>query len=127
MDPSTYEVRLSHWAAVIEECQSRPKGQSAKQWLSEHDIQEKKYYYWLRRVRKAALAGMQQALPAIQDPASAAAAVPPALIEIPASEVLPEAEAPAFTIRTSKSTIEISSCVPSAEPVKLLKAVSHAL
>jgi len=127
MDTTTYEVRLSHWTTVVEGCQARPESQSAKQWLSEHGIPEKKYYYWLRRVRKAALAGMQQALPAVQDARQTAAAAPPALIEIPASEVLPEAAAPAVTIRTRRSTIEISSSVPSAELVKLLKAVSHAL
>ncbi len=127
MDPSTYEVRLSHWMAVVENCQARPESQSAKQWLSEHGIPEKKYYYWLRRIRKAALSGMQQALPAVQDTGQTVAAAPPALIEIPASEVLPEAAAPAITIWTRKSTIEISSSVPSAELVKLLKAVSHAL
>ena len=28
MDRITHEVRLSNWKAVIEQCQSRPKGQT---------------------------------------------------------------------------------------------------
>ena len=32
MDKSTNEVRALSWAAIINQCQSRPEGQSAKQW-----------------------------------------------------------------------------------------------
>ena len=53
MDQSTHEVRLANWKAVIEQCQTRPKGQSAKQWLDAHGISDKKYYYWLRKIRAA--------------------------------------------------------------------------
>jgi len=51
MDQSTHEVRLANWKAVIERCQTRPKGQTAKQWLDANGISSKKYYYWLRKVR----------------------------------------------------------------------------
>ena len=33
MDQSTHEVRLANWKVVIEQCQIRPKRQTAKQWL----------------------------------------------------------------------------------------------
>ena len=52
MDKSTHEIRLAHWKQIIEQCQSRPKSQTAKQWLEEHDISDKAYYYWLRKIRR---------------------------------------------------------------------------
>ena len=124
MDQTTHEVRLANWTETIKECQSRPKGQTTKQWLEEHDISDKQYYYWLRKVRQNAFAEMSQNLPASQVKRLPA----PALVEIPAENVLPEAEnIPAVTIRTKKSTITISSAVSEALMVKLVKAVSHAL
>ena len=124
MDQTTHEVRLANWTATIKECQSRPKGQTTKQWLEEHGISDKQYYYWLRKVRKNAFAEMSQNLPAPKVKQLPA----PALVEIPAENVLPEAEnIPAVTIRTKKSTITISSAVSEALMVKLVKAVSHAL
>ena len=52
MDAFTHEVRLNQWKLIIEQCQSRPDGQTARQWMAENGVQEKTYYYWLRRVRK---------------------------------------------------------------------------
>ena len=52
MDKSIHEIRLAHWKQIIEQCQSRPKEQTAKQWLEEHDIRDKAYYYWLQKIRR---------------------------------------------------------------------------
>ena len=48
MDQTTHEVRLANWTRIIEQCQNRPLGQTAKQWLAENNISDKTYYYWLR-------------------------------------------------------------------------------
>ena len=56
MDQTTHEIRLANWTAIIEQCQARPTDQTAKQWLAENNISEKQYYYWLRKLRKAAIA-----------------------------------------------------------------------
>ena len=50
MDTITHEIRLANWKSLIEQCNSRPEGQTAKQWLADHGISEKQYYYWLRMV-----------------------------------------------------------------------------
>ena len=54
MDKTTHEVRLANWKSIIEQCQQRPEEQTAKQWMMDHDISEKSYYYWLRKIRKEA-------------------------------------------------------------------------
>lgn len=122
MDQTTHEIRLANWTAIIEQCQARPTDQTAKQWLAENNIPEKQYYYWLRRVRKAAL-GENQTTPATGN--KQLPAVP--FYEIPAQDVLQNGGIPAVTIKTKKSTIEISSAVPEALMIELVKAVSHAL
>lgn len=122
MDQITHDLRLANWKAVIERCQARPAGQTARQWLADNNIPEKQYYYWLRRVRKSLLAGENPtaALNGKQLPAAP-------FVEIPAQEIFTGREITAVTIKTKKSTIEISAAVPDALMVELVKAVSHAL
>ena len=59
MDQLTHNVRRSNWINIIRQCQDRPAGTTAKQWLVENDISEKSYYYWLRKSRKEAYGQMQ--------------------------------------------------------------------
>ena len=51
MDQITTEERMADWVSIIKQCQNRPEGQTAKQWLEENGISSKKYYYWLRKIR----------------------------------------------------------------------------
>ena len=45
MDQTTHELRLSNWKAIIDSCQVRPDGQTARQWLTENNVPEKQYCY----------------------------------------------------------------------------------
>ena len=47
------EYRIQQWTQIIEEC--RCSGLSNREFCRRHDICEKTYCYWLRRVRKAAI------------------------------------------------------------------------
>ena len=125
MDQTTHEVRIANWKSIIEQCQSRPEGQSAKQWLADNGISDKQYYYWLRKLRKRAydVAQSQGAVPAV--PASQMPSV--SFAEIPAQDFLTTGAEPAVTIKTKKSLIQISSAVSGPLMVELVKAVSHAL
>ena len=44
MDQLTYTVRRSNWINIIRQCQGRPAGTTAKQWLAENDISEKNFH-----------------------------------------------------------------------------------
>ena len=48
----TKNYRLSKWTEIVRECRS--SGQTVLAWCTEHDINTKSYYYWLKRVRTAA-------------------------------------------------------------------------
>ena len=52
MDQITHTVRQTMWQDILLQCQNRPCGMSAKQWMIENEISEKSYYYWQRKLRK---------------------------------------------------------------------------
>jgi putative transposase len=123
MDKTTQLVRAESWRAIVEQCQSRPEGQTAKQWLAENDIPIKSYYYWQRKIRLEAYESINHKAPvAIQKPDP-----PVELVEIPAKDIIEAESSTAIIIRTRHSTIEISNSAPAALVTKLVKAVAHAL
>lgn len=67
MDNTTHQVRLAQWTQIVEGCNCRPEGMTAKQWLKDNNISEKSYYYWQRRVRKEILSKNTDSVPAISD------------------------------------------------------------
>ena len=46
------EIKMNQWMEIIRECRS--SGQPVRSWCNEHDVNEKRYYYWLRKIRTAA-------------------------------------------------------------------------
>ena len=38
MDKTTHQVRSANWKSLIEQCQARPEGQTAKQWLADNNV-----------------------------------------------------------------------------------------
>jgi transposase-like protein len=48
----TNQYRLNKWTEIVRECIS--SGQTVAAWCADHDIDPKRYYYWLKRVRMAA-------------------------------------------------------------------------
>lgn len=65
MDQITHDVRSSQWLEIITQCQNRPEGTTAKQWMADNGISEKSYYYWLRKLRKQAYSQMKETSTAI--------------------------------------------------------------
>jgi putative transposase len=60
MDQITHDVRSSQWLEIITQCQNRPEGTTAKQWMADNGISEKSYYYYLRKFRKQAYSKMTE-------------------------------------------------------------------
>ena len=128
MDAFTHEVRLNQWKLIIEQCQSRPDGQTARQWLAENGIQEKTYYYWLRRVRKEVYNllsdGSTSSLPAMQEKGTVTFAEVP-MIPLQNPEI-PFSFQPAVVIKTSQATVAVSNEVSDRLLTRLLQEVSNA-
>ena len=58
MDLTTQQIRLRKWAEIIKEC--KESSLTNKEWCIQNDIDEKQYYYWQRKVRKAVVQQMQE-------------------------------------------------------------------
>ena len=126
MDQITHEVRLANWKKVIEECQSRPEGQTAKQWLTEHGISDKSYYYWQRKVRLQAYAEGKKpnVLSAAQVNTSVAFAEIPFTVE--ADTLRTEHFELAAVIHSGGMVIALSNTVSDGLLTRLLQEVRHA-
>lgn len=49
---STREYRLAQWLPIVKEC--RNSGLSVKHWCEQNNVNEKRFYYWQRKLREAA-------------------------------------------------------------------------
>lgn len=52
--------RMEQWMQIIKDCQSSDL--TVKEWCAQNEIKQQSYYYWLKKIRKAAC----EQLPAIQ-------------------------------------------------------------
>ena len=126
MDQLTHTVRRSNWINIIRQCQDRPAGTTAKQWLAQNGISEKSYYYWLRKIRREVCE--QEGLPDATSPSEIS------FVEIPVRTALdtapvptvPAAMTPVAVIRSGRLTLELGNDV--SEPLlrRLLQEVLHA-
>ncbi len=114
---------MENWKAIIEQCQARPEGQTAKQWLAENGISDKKYYYWLGRISRQALEEIQKSLSAVSE--SSNTVVP--FAEIPVADPGETETILELSIRTRKTSLEITTTVSESTLIEIVKAVSHAL
>lgn len=126
MDQITHDVRLANWKKVIEECQARPERQSAKQWLTEHGISEKSYYYWQRKIRLQAYEERKKsnALLTARENASVAFVELPFTLQAGAPET--ERFQPAAVIHSSGMVIALSNSVSDGLLTRLLQEACHA-
>lgn len=131
MDKITHEVRLSNWKAVVEQCQSRPKGQTIASWCQENDISVKQYYYWQRRVRKNAV----QETPASLLPLSSQEESQVSFAEISfasqtSSSAVPDPVPdfhPEAVIRKGDLVVGLKNSISDRLLDRILKGVSHAV
>ena len=66
------EYRLQQWAQVVKACNA--SGLSNREYCRQHNISEKTYYYWVRRLRQAAASQIEARTPTLVplDPAQQA-------------------------------------------------------
>lgn len=126
MDQLTHTVRRSNWINIIQQCQGRPAGTTAKQWLAENGVSEKSYYYWLRKIRREVCE--QGCLPELSGPSQISFAEVPikADLDIEPAQTVPAAFSPAALIRSGSLTLELSNDISESLLRRLLQEVLHA-
>ena len=127
MDRITHQVRLANWTKIIEQCNNRPAGTTAKQWLSDNGISDKSYYYWLRKLRQEAYANAEKEFPAVRPSREQQPAVTFAEIPLPNQ---PNAMTDTFradaVIHTRTMVIGISNTISDTLLSRLLEVAHHA-
>jgi transposase-like protein len=105
---ATTQIRITEWAAIIKDCKS--SGMKVDDYCQQHDISRDTYYYWLRKVKTAAL---QQA----------------GFVEMPLPEVKPVPETDFTTqlvINTAGNEIRINNDTPAELIARVLDVIRHA-
>ena len=111
------QYRLSKWTEIVSRCRS--SGQTVAVWCAENNINATSYYYWLRRIRKAAC----EALPSI----SGNNVIVP--VDIPFHEV--ETDSPdqesttGIVVRIGTVTLEISNNASATLIENTLRALQY--
>ena len=131
MDKCTHEVRMEYWKNIITQCQNRPEGQSARQWMEANGICEGTYYLWQKRIRQQTYEQMvenKQLLPAtkkIEEITFAELPIPQTR-NVPKADLSESVIPPAAVIKTQNFSVALSADIPDALLVKILQEVAHA-
>lgn len=104
---ATTQIRITEWAAIIKDCKS--SGMKVDDYCQQHDISRDAYYYWLRKVKAAAL---QQA----------------GFVELPVPEVKP-IPTTGFTaqmvVKVGSAELSINNDTPTELLTRILEVIHH--
>ena len=131
MDQCTHEVRLQYWKNIISQCQARPEGQTAKQWMNENGICEQTYYAWQRKIRQSAYELMQTASQTLPNSIKQEE-ITFAEVSLPVNHNCQDVSSfdtsitPVAVIKTENCSIALSADVPEILLARILREVSHA-
>ena len=132
MDQITHDVRSSQWLEIITQCQNRPAGTTAKQWMADNGISEKSYYYWLRKFRKQAYSQMTETATAISvgnEISFAEVSIQPrrsANVAAFASESSVEAIRPVVVVKNTNISVALTNEISEELLSRILQEVAHA-
>lgn len=131
MDSCTKEVRLQYWKNIILQCQSRPAGQSAKQWLKDNGICEATYYLWQKRIRQETFEQMNisKDLPSPTETSAVSFAEISLPMRSPCNSIQedpPALSKPVAVLKADRFSIAFSNDISAALLSGILKEVLHA-
>ena len=121
MDQSTLVIRTENWRRIVQDCQNRPSGMTAKQWLSENNISVKSYYYWLRKFRKQHMQQIKQSLPMEHKPSTEVS-----FMEIPGPVINQTISTDVVKAHIGELEIELNESISDEFLIRLLKAARYA-
>ena len=102
---ATKQIRLQEWAGIIRDCKS--SGLKVDDYCSQNGISRDAYYYWLRKVKEAAL-------------------LQAGFVEMPAVRSVPVGFIPQMQIRIDEVEIGINQDTPAELISKVLGVIRHA-
>jgi transposase-like protein len=114
----TNQYRLNKWTEIVRERIN--SGKTVAEWCADHDIDPKRYYYWLRRVRAAAC----EALPSL---GTGNNPIVPVNIPVPITGTTPmdQESSSDITIHLGAVTLEIRNNASAALIENTLRALQN--
>ena len=116
---ATRQYRLSQWAPIVKECHA--SGMSIRSWCALNDVDEKRFYYWQKKIREIAgesLPVMAQESKFVQLPATTSVAT--------VNKQGVSGFEPSMVIRVGKAAIELTDHVQPELLATVLKVLSNA-
>ena len=130
MNQITHTVRYSMWKDILLQCQNRPDGMSAKQWLKENQVSEESYYYWQRKFRNELSEKQGIALPALQSSPNCTdisfAEMTMRTVRMAVDDQHSEIIRASAVIKTGALTIAVSNDISDTLLSKILQEICHA-
>ena len=114
---ATHEYRLAQWVPIIKEC--RNSDLSVKHWCQQNNVNEKRFYYWQRKLREAAT----ESLPTT--------AKQPTFVQVASTTSFsnvtqPTSFVPSMVLKVGNVSLELSDTVHPELLANVLKVLSHA-
>jgi len=104
------EIKMQQWMEIIRECRS--SGQPVRSWCREHDVNEKRYYYWLKKVT----------LPNMSESSHQ---IVPLKIEELKPETIVSSQSAAIVIRLNSAVVEIQNGATNSVIENTLRAIKN--
>lgn len=114
----TRQYRLNQWTEIIQKCHS--SGQTNVAWCADNNINIKRYYYWLKRIRTAAC----ESLPVIGKQAQSIIPVKASLSTLPNNPVGQRVSSH-VTLQVGNVTLELHNGASTDLIENTLQALAH--
>ena len=110
------QVRIQEWAELIRE--RNASGMTIREWCQARGLNENRYYYWLRKIRKTACTALESRGDLVPQTRNE----PPAFAQINViAEEHPDAPASGISIHVNNASIQIGSDVPARQITAMMK------
>ena len=120
LSKASHDYKLNLWISRIQEC--RESGKSVAVWCKENNLNDKSYYYWLRKIRLETF----DSLPAERKPRPVTTATEqlPVFAQVPTDFMEPH-QCAAVVIRIHGATLEIQNSASDTVIENTLRAMKY--
>ena len=112
-----YAARRGYWADIIHQCNQ--SGMVKIDWLRQHDISSKSFYYWQKKLRdEDFMISNEEETPSVKTERR--------FVELSSGSITPSASSKSVTIHKSDISIDLDESVSDEFLLRILKAMNHA-
>ena len=112
-----YAARKVYWADIIRQCNQ--SGMIKIDWLRQHDISSKSFYYWQKKLRdEDFMISNEEETPSVKTDNR--------FVELSPDSITPFASSKSVTIHKSNISIDLDESVSDEFLLRILKAMNHA-